>query len=87
MRKMQEFKATGETLAEALLDQKRRRAEKDNLEPAAGTGVFTPEALDGFWPVRRFLDLVENQQCAPPAGLAREASMRPLTNRRSSGIL
>jgi len=65
---VQNFEPSGEALGQALLDEKRSRAEQYHLERAPGSRILVPEALDGFGPPDGLLHLVEHEDGALTTG-------------------
>jgi hypothetical protein len=79
VREVQGLEPAGETFEESVLDQERRGAEQDHLQPSAGARVFVPQALHRLAPTGELLHLVENNHRAPAAGVLRgQASGLPL---------
>ena len=56
-----DLKSPCKALSKPMVDQKRSRAEDENLQMNAGGSVLIPESLDCLGPGWHFLDLVDNE--------------------------
>ena len=61
MGQVQDLKAARQAFPKATLNQKRRRAQQNDSQRHAGSGVGVPKTLYGLGPAADLLNLIQHQ--------------------------